>query len=205
MARWPRRWLPQLAEKAPMMDAEIVKSSIAFERFILDIRVGLAGSIEGTESFHPPAVENYVFAAGEIWLSSPEVDTLLIEEQSGANLITTLSMLKHAIHSMRAIPGLEERISLGGWCQWMRGYWDRLNADGIAQEDEAIYDLLIPALLVEGKSGWIAAYRYGEAQVLEAGTRSTSLTVWSKFDPGALRASIEAASSQLSDAIRARL
>jgi hypothetical protein len=188
-----------------MMDAEIVKSSIAFERFDLDFRVEVAESIEWTRSFDPPGVKGLVFAAGEIWISSSGASTLLIEKEPGANLIATLSTLKQAVRSLRAIPGLDARIPRGGWCHWMRGYWDRLNSDAGSQDDEATYNLLIPAMLVDGKSGWIAAYRYGEDRVLEAGTRSTSLSVWSAVDPDALSVSIDAACSLLSDAIRARL
>jgi len=205
MARGPRCRLPQLAEKALIMDAEIVETSIPFEQFNLDFRVELAESIEWTKSFDSPDVEGYVFAAGEIWLRSSEEITLLIEKEPGANLIATLSTLKHTVCSLRAITGLEERIPLGGWCHWMRGYWDRLNSDASAPDDEASYNLLIPALLIDGTSGWIAAYRYGEVPVLEAGTRRASLSVWSKFDSEALSASIDVACLRWSDAIRARL
>lgn len=190
------------------MDAKKIRSSLDLDTFSLDFLVELDESIDCTESFRPPGIEDYVFAAGEIWLRTSEQTSLLIEQRSGANLISTLTGIRHEISSLRLIHGLEKRISLGGWCHWMQGYWDRLNADSCTEDDEAVYDLLIPALLVEGRCGRIVAYRYGGSTVLEACTRPSegaALGAYSKFVPDVLSASIKKVSSKLSDAIRVRL
>lgn len=188
-----------------MIGSGVIKCSLPFEGYSLDILVKLNESVEWTKAFLPKDDKGYAFASGEIWVRTEKAGTILVEEEPGENLLMLLDTIERRLRHPKPIPGLEERIALGGWCHWIRGYWDRLNADASTQDDEAIYDLLAPALLVEGKNGWIAAYRYGEAQVLEAGTRSTSMSVWSKVDPNILCAAIKVASSQLSDAIRARL
>lgn len=187
------------------MNTEVISCSLPVEGFSLDFSVKLDESVEWTKAFRPNDDKGYAFASGEIWVRTATETSLLVEKEPGENLLMLLDTIVRSLRRPRLIPGLEERIPMGGWCHWMRGYWDRLDMDASMQDDEAIYDLLAPALLVEGKSGWIAAYRYGEAQVLEAGTRSTSLSVWSKVDPDVLCASIDAASSELSDAIRAGL
>lgn len=190
------------------MDAKKkIRSSLDLETFSLDFLVGLDESIDYTESFRPQGIEDYVFAAGEIWLRTAEQTSLLIEQRSGANLISTLTGIRHEICSLRLIPGLEERIALGGWCHWMQGYWDRLNADSCTEDDEAGYDLLIPALLVDGKYGRIVAYWYGGSTILEVCTRPSegpALSAYSKFEPDVLSASINIVSSKLSDAICVR-
>lgn len=191
-----------------MMDREKISCSLSFEAFGLELIVGLNESVECTEAFRPPGVDDFIFAVGEIWLRTEKVTALLVEERDAGNLVATLEMLRHELGSLRAISGLDQRIAMGGWCEWTYGYWERLRADCCTEDDESTYDSLRAALLVDSKSGCIAAYRYGEAVILEACIRpqtSTSLSVWSKVDPGALCASINAASSQLSNAIRARL
>lgn len=187
------------------MDEEIINCSLPFDGFSLDCVVKLDESVEWTKTFRPKHGEGYAFASGEIWVRTATDTARLIEEEPGENLLMLLDTIERSVKRSRPIPGLEAKIPLGGWCHWMRGYAHRLNTDAIAQDDDATYGLLIPALLIEGKSGWIAAYRYGEANIFEAGTRSTSLSVWSKVDSGALCTSINAASSKLSNAIRARL
>ena len=187
------------------MDAKIIRCSLPFEGFSLEFLVKLDESVEWTKAFLPKDDKGYAFASGEIWVRTAKEATLLVEMEPGENLLMLLDTIKRSFSRSKLISGLEERIPSGGWCRWMRGYWDRLNADASTQDDEAIYDLLAPALLVEGKNGWIAAYRYGEAQVLEAGTRSPLLSVSSGVDTDVLCASIDAASSQLSSAIRAHL
>lgn len=187
------------------MNAAVIRCSLPFEGFSLDLVVKLDESVEWTTAFRPKDNNDYVFASGEIWVCTARERTLLVAEEPGENLLMLLDTIGRSFRRSRPISGLEERIPLGGWCHWIRGYWDRMNADAGAQDDEATYDLLIQALLVEGRSGWIAAYRYGEARVLEAGTRNTSVSVWSKIDPDALCASIDSASFQLSNAIRAHL
>jgi hypothetical protein len=188
-----------------MMDASIINCSVPFEGFSLDFLVKLEESVEWTEAFRPKHGEGYVFASGEIWVRTVRDRTLLVEAEPGENLLMLLHTIERRFRRLRPIPGLEERIALGGWCHWIRGYWGRLNADASTQADEETYDLLSPALLVDGKNGWIAVYQYGRIQVLEAGTRSTSISVWSEVDPDIVCASINAVASQLSDTIRTLL
>lgn len=189
-----------------MTDIAKVGSQLNFETFGLELIVDLSESIERTEAFRPQGMNDFFFAVGEIWLRTEQGTVLLIEERDAGNLIATLEMLKHELGSLRPIPGIEQRIPVGGWCGWTQGYWDRLCADQSEEDDEPAYALLRAALLVDSKCGCIAAYRYGEAVILEACTRpqaSAPVSVWSRIDPDALGASIDAASSQLSDAIRA--
>lgn len=191
-----------------MIDAEIVKCSISLEEFSLEFHVRMAESIEWTKSFDPAGDRSFVYAAGDVWLDSREATVLLIEEQYGANLLSTLSSLKQSIRSLQARPSLEERIPLGGWCNWMKDYWDRFNADASKEEDKSVYDLLIPALLIDGECGRMVAYRHQQALVLEVCTQSksdASVNVWTEFNSDTLCASIDAVSAQLSTAIRSRL
>lgn len=191
-----------------MMDRKKIRCSLNFEVFDLELIVGLDESVEYTEGFRPPGVDGFIFAVGEIWLRTEKATCLLVEERDAGNMMATLEMLKHELGSLRAIPGLDQRIEMGGWCEWTHGYWERLRADCATEDDESTYDLLRAALLVDSKSGCVVGYRYGEAAILEACLRpqtSISVSVWSKIDPNAVCASIDAASSQLSNAIRARL
>jgi hypothetical protein len=186
-----------------MMDAGIIRCSLPLDGFDLDFVVKVDESIEWTKAFGPDDRE-YAFARGEIWVRTAEEAILLIDEEPepGDNLLILLGSIGRTSQRSGLMPDLEEKIPLGGWCHWMRGYWDRLVSDKGAQDDGATYALLAPALLVDGKSGWIAAYRYGNVQVLEVGTRSASFSAWSEVNPDVLCASIDAASSRLSDAIR---
>lgn len=187
-----------------MMSNELVEASIALERFCLSFRVDLEESIEWSRAFESPD-EDFAFASGEIWSNSLGSNSLIIEKIHGDNLLTTLVALKYSIRSLKQMPGMEAQIPVGGWCQWMRGYWSRLDSDASTPDDELICSSLMPALLVEGKSGWVAAYRHGEAQILEVGERSGTLSYWSAINPDDLCASIDAITLQLGNAIRSQL
>jgi hypothetical protein len=191
------------------MDVEFVICSLVLETFSLDFKAKLNASIESTTIFQPPGVVDYVFAAGEIWLRTPDATSLLVEEASSANLIETLRTLELRASATQRNLELERRIPVGGWGRWMSGYWARLNEDRSADDDEKIYSVLITALIVDGEQGCVVAYRYGNEAFIEVCTRpganGTPEMLHSKFEPDVLHKCVRRISSELRDATRARM
>ena len=192
-----------------MMAAEVLTRSLALGTFSLDFRVSVDASVESTTFFQPPGVEGYVFAVGEIWLRTMDETALLIEEANAGNLIETLRALDRRVATMRSHPELEKVIPIGGWSQWMTGYWERLNADRGLTNDDEVYDLLITSLVVDGKAGYMAAYQHGNVAVIEACTRSvvggSSICRSSVTEPRVFCESVRSLSTELCEAIHARM
>lgn len=191
-----------------MMAAEILTLSLEVGTFSFDFRVSLDASIESTTSFQPPGVEGFAFAVGEIWLRSADASALLVEEANAGNLIETLRTLERRVATMRSNPEFEQVIPVGGWSQWMTGYWERLNADRGMADDEKVYDLLAASLVVDGKAGYIAAYQHGKVAVIEACTRpavGSPMCLSSVTEPAAFCESVRRLSMELHRALRARV
>ncbi len=191
-----------------MMNPEILKFSLNFEHFSLDLHINVEASIADTEGFRPPGIHDFVFAVGEIWLRTADTSRLLIEEINAGNLIIMLEELNKKLLCRLSDLKFERYIFLGEWCQWMNGYWERLHNDRSTKDDDAIYDELIPALISEGKYGYIAVYQYKEFSVLEAGTRAPAdadLCFYTKFNPKILSNSLKVLAVQIKDAIQIHL
>lgn len=167
------------------MNNEMFAYSLKFAQFSIDFDIKTLRSIELTRRFdsHGP---DFVFAVSEIWLQIGTTRYLIIPSNNPGNLIEELEDFSTQLLDPVSAPNLEKLIPQGGWCEWMRGYWDRLNNDCNTASDEITYELLISCSLMESREGHIAVYRYNGIPTIEVGTRpeegSNSINVWSKFD-----------------------
>lgn len=198
-------WFPQLAKKAKVMDSKMPTFSLSLVGFDLEFRIDVRASIESTGDIRPQGVSDYVFVVGEIWLMTPTVTILLIDRFSAGNIVETLRELNKRLADERPMREIEEQISVGGWCEWMNGYWTRFQEDLASSDDEVIYDKLRSALFIEGDCGRLAVYRYGDVVVIEA-CQSTlnrsSFSTFSKESSNELQASINKLISQILSEVR---
>ena len=88
------------------------------------------------------------------------------------------------------MPGIEEIIPCCGWGSWMAGYWDRVDKENNAVDDEKIYELLVPLSIVDSRVGDIAVYTYGGKTIFEVAVRPgegrNMAGACSQFSPRAL-------------------
>lgn len=168
------------------MSVEIFTYSLVFPKFSIDFDVNLKLSIEWTRGFssHGP---DFVFAVAETWLSIQGSRYLIESAIRPGNLIEEFKDFSVKLSSPPYVQNLEHIIPRGGWCAWMRGYWNRLNNDCSTVDDEANYDMLIGFSLMDSREGHIAIYRYRGTPTLEVATRTEEgiepIHVWSEFDP----------------------
>jgi hypothetical protein len=185
------------------MNDEIYLYSLAFDKFFIDFDVKKRASIELTRGFssHGP---NFVFAVAETWLRIESSRYLIIPAIRPGNLIEELKDFSMQLTNPSSVKNLENLISRGGWCAWMRGYWDRLDND-CNIDDEDIYGLLIPLSLMESRQGHIASYRYNGVPTIEVATRQEDgceiTSAWSEFDPKTIASQIR----ELQEAIAVKI
>jgi hypothetical protein len=187
------------------MDNKTLSFTLPLIGFGLEFRVDVKASIESSSDLCPQGVFDYVFAVGEIWLMTSTTTILLIDRFSTGNIVEILRELYKRLADERSMRELKRQISMGGWCEWMKGYWTRLQEDMSSADDEVIYDSLRPALFVEGGSGRLAVYRYGDVVVLEAcpnALNRVSFNVISKETSDELRISINTLISQIVSVVR---
>lgn len=167
------------------MNNEKFTYSLGFAQFSIDFDIQKRRSIELTRQFdsHGP---DFAFAVSEISLQIGTTRYLIISSNNPGNVIEELGDFSAKLLNPVSVSNLEKLIPQGGWCEWMRGYWDRLNNDCNTVSDEATYDLLISFSLMESREGHIAAYRYNGIPTIEVGTRpeegSNLINVWSEYD-----------------------
>lgn len=159
--------------------------SLRFAQFAIDFDIEKLRSTELTRRFNSHG-SDFAFAVSETWLQIGATRYLIIPSDNPGNLIEELKEFSAQLLNPVSVPNLEKLIPQGGWCEWMRGYWDRLNNDCNTASDEITYDLLISFSLMESREGHIAAYLYNGIPTIEVGTRSeegrNSINVWSEFD-----------------------
>jgi hypothetical protein len=198
-----------LAEEAAVMSAETLRQTLAFAEFSLIFLVRKDTSVEATTKYRPPGVRDFVLAAGEIRVRADEQEIPLIDEFSCGNMIETLRSLKRRLVSLERDPELERCIQSGGWCEWMQRYWNRLDADRLAREDEPVYECLIRSMIVDGKRGCIASYQYQGTGLIEACVRgdrgTTGFGLRTTVNPKATAEVIQAISDEISKAVRSWL
>lgn len=162
--------------------------SLELDSFAIEFDVDEEFSISETAAYERPDVPDFVFAVADIWVKVTGVRHLVISKFDTGNLIETLRALGKELRLLRALPALNGNIKIpqGGWCAWMRGYWDRIDQDCSLPDDEENYDLLIPYGLVSGRDGHFSAYLYDSVPTIEAATRGKTrealIHVWGTFD-----------------------
>lgn len=168
------------------MNENIFTYSLEFPSFSIDFEVDRQLSVEWTQRFdyHGP---DFVYVVAETWLNAQNVRHLIIPMTRPANLIEEFKHLSMQLCSSTEASNLQNLIPRGGWAAWMRGYWDRLNADTAVPDDEENYEKLIPLSLLDSRVGHLAAYVYNGEPTIEVATRSMEggavINVWSAFDP----------------------
>ena len=182
--------------------------SLELDSFAIEFDVDEEFSISETAAYEHPDAPDFVFAVADIWVKVTGVRHLVISKFDTGNLIETLRTLRKKLKLLSAMPTLNGNIKIpqGGWCAWMRGYWDRIDKDCSLPDDEENYDLLIPYGLVSGRDGHFSAYLYDGVPTIEAATRSKSrdalINVWSTFDPEKLASEVDKLQNSMSVKIR---
>lgn len=174
-----------------MTGANVTPHSLRFAGFSIEFRVDKQSSVDLTNRFdhHGP---DFVFVVAETWLHQEGSKQLIIPATHPENFLERLRDLEARVSNPPSVPGLEEVIPCGGWCSWMAGYWDRVDKESNAVDDEKIYDLLIPLSFVESRVGHIALYIYGGRKIFEVATRPGeceghhTVGAWSQFSSDAL-------------------
>lgn len=186
--------------------------SLELDSFAIEFDVDEELSISETAASHYPDAPDFVYAVADIWVKVAGVRHLVISKFDTGNLIgnfiETLRALGKELRRLRALPALNGNIKIpqGGWCAWMRGYWDRIDQDCSLPDDEENYDLLIPSDLISERDGQFSAYLYDGVPTIEAATRSKSrdalINVWSTFDPEKLASEVDKLQNLISVKIR---
>ena len=171
------------------MAGKVSRHSLDFSNFSVDFDIDIDASIEWTHRFdsHGP---DFVFAVADIWLRIEDVRHRIVSQRHPGNFIELLRAMEREFLHPFVLQDIEKIIAQGHWGRWMAGYWDRLQLDSGAVDDEALYDLLGPMLVEEGQEGHIAVYEYERMPTFEVATRPGSgkepVYVWSVFDPAQL-------------------
>lgn len=170
-----------------LMSDENFCYSLHFDQFAIDFDIKQLESIEFTRRFdwHGP---DFVFAVAETWLRTEKARYLIEPAIRPGNLIEEFKSLAVELFHPSSIPNLENIIPCGGWCTWMRGYWERLMADSMLPDDDDIYSLLSPLLVMNSHEGNIVIYRYKGIPIIEIESLSEGceghIKVWTEFDAG---------------------
>lgn len=136
--------------------------SLELNAFSIEFDVHGNFSVDETSSRHYPDAPNFVYAGADIWVSFRGVRHFVISKFATGNLIETLHTFGKKLRSISTTPTLSGNIKIprGGWCDWMREYWDRIDRDCSTPDDEENYELLIPFDLISGRGGHFCAYLY---------------------------------------------
>ena len=134
--------------------------SLELNAFSIEFDVHEDLSMDETSSRHYPDAPNFVYAVADIWVSVRGVRHFVISQFATGNLIETLRTFGKKLRSISAMPTLSGNIKIprGGWCDWMREYWDRIDRDCSMPDDDENYELLIPFDLIIGRDGHFCAY-----------------------------------------------
>lgn len=191
-----------------MMRKTTINYSLDFGRFSLEIVVDITSSIEQTLAFNT-APSDFVFAIGVFKLRFAQREHLLVSELQAGNLVQTLAELANAFSNAKHPDNVEQLIEKGGWCEWMRQYWMRVNSDGILPLDELQYSQLIPLAVLTGRQGHIAFYKYDNDNVLEVATRTGEdiepVSVWVLVDSRAAESIVRQTRDQIVDDVHRAL
>ncbi|MCM5682966.1 hypothetical protein M8A51_25875 [Schlegelella sp. S2-27] len=160
------------------------KYTIDLSTFCLDFIVDVEASRAQSKALRPPGVSNFVFAVAEIWIRTGGQTVLFVEQWTVGNLVEVLNAMVRQVREPSDVAA-EDYIPMGGWCEWMKGYWKRLEANAVKAEDEQTYDILRKFLLLDDPLGCVALYKHGDSTVIEVcsqDTASVSFQLYSIID-----------------------
>lgn len=165
-----------------------------FADFSIEICVDEQSSIDFTNRFchHGP---DFVFAVAEIWLNHEGSKHLIVPATHPENFLERLRDWRVIFSRPPSVPGIEEVIPCGGWGSWMAGYWDRVDKESNAADDDKLYELLNPLSIIDSRVGDIAVYMYGGKKIFEIAVRPgegrKAVGAWAQFNSEALGNDIE--------------
>lgn len=174
-----------------MTGVNVMSYFLNFAGFKIEVRVDEQSSADFTNRFdhHGP---DFVFAVAEIWLHQEESKHLIVPAIHPENFLERLRDWRAIVLTPPSVPGIEKVIPCGGWGSWMVEYWDRVDKESNAAEDETLYKLLSPLSIIDSRVGDIAVYTYGDKKIFEVAVRLDEheeqpiVGVSSQFSPNAL-------------------
>lgn len=168
-----------------MKTADKNRYFIDLDEFAIDFRLNILESVEIAEGF-TGTESNFAFAVVGVWLRDVTGEYLIIDAFRPGNFLEVIMAFQERMTAPHDATLLKRIFPLGGWCEWMSGYWRRLQEDRNLESDEIDYEESIPLSFMESRIGHIAVYLYDQSQIIEIGTRGfadkSPHWVWSRFD-----------------------
>lgn len=181
---------------------------LPLKKLSLEIGIDIAASAQYTQKFrhHGP---DFLFAVAEVTAVTRGRAYLIYPNFIPGNFLEDMSAIAKAVANPPSIKNLEEIIDCGGWCSWMAGYWDRLEAESLDENDETNYEKLIKFSMLESRVGHLAIYKYKESPVIEIASRSSDLGgrffAWEAFDSTSFGGLIDGVVGDIKNDIRIAL
>ncbi len=154
--------------------------SIKFSSFSIDFVIKIPESVEMTKKFYKPG-SNFIFAVAEIWVRNCKYEYCIMDAVRPGNFFEDIKELRKRLTTSFDVARLEYFMPQGGWCEWMCGYWHRLNEDCSRKKDENIYKVLIELSVFESRSSQLAIYLYNGSATIEIGSRDLNKAACENF------------------------
>jgi hypothetical protein len=191
-----------------MKDINVKSYYLSFACFSIEIRIDKQSSVDFTNRFnqHGPG---FVFAVAEIWLKHEESTHLIVPATHPENFLERLRDWRAIVSVPPLVSGIETVHPCGGWGLWMAGYWDRVDKESGAADDEKLYELLNPLSIIDSRVGDIAVYMYGGKKIFEVTVRPgegrTAVGTWAQFNSEVLSNEVEDLAKVIAANIRSDL
>ncbi|HEY0065020.1 MAG TPA: hypothetical protein VGC21_23075 [Telluria sp.] len=148
---------------------------------------------------------DFFFAVVLTWVKIGGAKTLIDAAEFPGNFLEDSKFLEEAIASPGLICNGERIFEPGGWWNWMKGYWSRIEHDSATEEDERKYDEMFRASAWNSDNGDIAIYKYGENHILEIFARTSEYPershAWVIFDNRSILSRLRQIRSAIEDAL----
>jgi hypothetical protein len=142
--------------------------------FNLEFDIEMEESVGGTRMFGTRAPEDFVYAAGSIWVRQND-SRYLVRAYNSENLAEWMSAV---VLRLRASPPISPNVlaSIGfNICQWFVGYWDRVTLETADASDEEIYNYLSPYCLISEDNGCMAVFSAHDMIIVQICAQQSTL------------------------------
>jgi hypothetical protein len=174
-----------MAKKAEMMKNVANIFELKFEAF----RVGFDLDVERSAQFsedYSAVGPDFVFAVVTTWIRSRNTENLLDSESMPGNFLVESELFLRDLMNPSGSEVLERHIKCGGWGEWMRGYWERIEQDCATSTDEETYEKLQQLSAWTGDNGDVVVYKYGGRNIVEVCVRASDAQAgyhaWEEYD-----------------------